>query len=158
MKFDNNSRGDDIMNEIHTAAEFLNKVYENAVMGEEAVNMVSDKVEDEALIKELERQSGEYKRLAHEAHTALTAIEEEPDRQSPLSKLGLWSGIQLNTLTDRSSDKIAEIMIQGGIMGVIDITRLLKEYPSVSEEYRHTAEQLIAFQEDAIQKMKQFLG
>ena len=43
-------------------------------------------------------------------------------------------------------------------MGVVDLTRLLKEYSEIPEGYRSCAENLIQFEEDAVQKMKPFLG
>lgn len=146
------------MNAQSRSAEFLNKALENSVMGAEAVKMLFEKVEDEKMMSELKRQYEEYGKHTKAIIEALDSEGLEPDKQGALSKLGLWSGIQLNTLTSRSNDKLAEIMIQGSIMGVIDLTRLLKEYPEIPDGYRKCAENLISFEEEAIQKMKEFLG
>ena len=146
------------MNAQSRSAEFLNKALENSVMGAEAVKMLFEKVEDEKMMSELKRQYEEYGKHTKAVIEALDCEGLEPDKQSSLSKLGLWSGIQLNTLTSRSNDKLAEIMIQGSIMGVIDLTRLLKEYSEIPDGYRKLAEDLISFEEEAIQKMKVFLG
>ena len=146
------------MNAQSRSAEFLNKVLENAVMGAEALKMLFEKVEDEKMMSELKRQYEEYGKHTKAVIEALDSEGLEPDKQGALSKLGLWSGIQLNTLTSRSNDKLAEIMIQGSIMGVIDLTRMLKEYSEIPDGYRKTAEDLISFEEDSVQKMKEFLG
>lgn len=146
------------MNAQSRSAEFLNKVIDNAVMGAEAVKMLFDKVEDDKMAAELKREYECYGEHTKRAIEELDKENLEPEKQSKMAKLGLWSGIQLNTLTTRSNDKLAEIMIQGSIMGVIDLSRLLKEYSEIPEGYRDCAVDLIKFEEDSIQKLKAFLG
>ena len=146
------------MNAQSRSAEFLNKVLDNAVMGAEAVKMLFEMVEDDKMMSELKREYEDYGKHAKAAIEALASEGLDPEKQGAFSKLGLWSGIQLNTLTSRSNDKLAEIVIQGAVMGVIDLTRLLKEYSEIPDGYRKIAEDLISFEEDSVQKMKGFLG
>ncbi len=138
--------------------EFLNKIYENAHMASEAIDMLLPKVENENLSNELNEEKAEYGKFCDGCIKLLEESSKKPKPQNPLSKLGLWSGIQLNTLTDRSDDKIAEIMIQGNDMGVVDITRLLNEYDNLEEKYKNLAESLVSFEEESTQIMKDFLG
>ena len=107
---------------------------------------------------ELNEEKAEYGKFCDGCIKLLEESGKKPKPQNPLSKLGLWSGIQLNTLTDRSDDKIAEIMIQGNDMGVVDITRLLNEYDNLEEKYKNLAESLVSFEEESTQIMKDFLG
>ncbi|MBQ5995575.1 MAG: hypothetical protein IJL63_06945 [Clostridia bacterium] len=137
---------------------FLEKVYDNAAMGEEAINMLSEKVEDEKMMNELKWQTEQYTTFSHDAHMALTELGAEPKNPSTVSKLGLWSGIQLNTLMSKSNDKLAEIMIQGSTMGIIDMARVLREYEDVPEAYLEIARRLIDFLEESVDRMKNFLG
>ena len=138
--------------------EFLNKIYENATMGGESVSMLVEKVKDKDVLLELQRQHSEYTKIAGDTVKALAKEKAIPKEQSPISKIGLWSGVQMNTLTDRSNDKIAEMMIQGSTMGIIDLSRLMKEYSDISEDYRKIGQELIKLEEDGSQRMKQFLG
>jgi len=64
----------------------------------------------------------------------------------------------MNTAFDKSPDKIAEMMMQGSMMGVIDMSRTLKEYGDTPEDCRKLGENLIKLEENSIQKMKQYLG
>ena len=146
------------MNEDVRYEEFLNKIYENAHMASEAIDMLLPKVENEDLSNELNEEKAEYGKFCDGCIKLLEESGKKPKPQNPLSKLGLWSGIQLNTLTDRSDDKIAEIMIQGNDMGVVDITRLLNEYDKLEEKYKNLAESLVSFEEESTQIMKDFLG
>lgn len=146
------------MSEENRNVEFLNKVYENATMGGESISMLSEKVEDRDVLLELQRQHSEYTKIAGDTVQALAQEKAVPKKQSAISKMGLWSGVQMNTLTDRSSDKIAEMMIQGSTMGIIDLSRLMKEYSDIPDDYRKIAENLIKLEENGSQRMKQFLG
>ena len=146
------------MNEDVRYEEFLNKIYEKAHMASEAIDMLLPKVENEDLSNELNEEKAEYGKFCDGCIKLLEESGKKPKPQNPLSKLGLWSGIQLNTLTDRSDDKIAEIMIQGNDMGVVDITRLLNEYDNLEEKYKNLAESLVSFEEESTQIMKDFLG
>ena len=40
-----------------------------------------------------------------------------------------WMGVEMNTLTDKSNSKIAELMIQGTNMGIIEGVKLLNHNP-----------------------------
>lgn len=146
------------MKEENRNVEFLNKIYENATMGGESVSMLSEKVEDKDVLLELQRQHSEYTKIAGDTVQALAQENAIPKEQSPISKMGLWSGVQMNTLTDRSNDKIAEMMIQGSTMGIIDLSRLMREYSDIPEDYRKIGQDLINLEEDGYQRMKQFLG
>lgn len=82
---------------------------------------------------------------------------EVPKEQSPMAQFGMWSGVQFNTMLDRSADKIAEMMMQGSTMGIIDMVRTLKEYPNVPPTAKRIGEDLIKLEENSMQKMKQYL-
>lgn len=42
--------------------------------------------------------------------------------------------INLNTLVNKTSSHISEMLIQGSTMGIIDITKRIKEYPNANKE------------------------
>lgn len=140
------------------AVEFLNKIYENSTMGEESISMLSEKVEDSQMLSELQYQHSQYSKITNDTVNALSEEKALPKESSPMSQMGLWSGIQMNTLKDRSSDKIAEMMIQGSTMGIIDLSRTLKQYNDVDSKYKKIGEELIKLEENSSQRMKEFLG
>ena len=133
------------MKEKSRTEEFLNKVYENAEMCCESISMITEKVENPSLLSELQSE--------HRAYTDLSG-----EAKGPLAQFGVWSGIQMNTAFDKSPDKIAEMMMQGSMMGIIDMSRTLKEYGDTPEDCRKLGENLIKLEENSIQKMKQYLG
>lgn len=146
------------MKEQNRSVEFLNKVYENSTMGEESITMLSEKVEDTEMLTEMQYQHQEYSKITNNTVSALSKEKALPKDKNPLAQMGLWSGVQMNTMTDRSTDKIAEIMIEGSTMGIIDMARTLKQYPDIEPEYKAIGESLIKLEENSSQRMKSFLG
>lgn len=139
-------------------SEFLNKVYKNAKMGGESVRYVSEKANDPALLSDLQCQHKAYTDLQNRAAEALAETCEMPKEQSPVAQAAIWSGVQMNTMLDKSPDKIAEMMIQGSMMGVIDMTRTLGRYGDMPANLKKIGEDLVKLEENSIQKMKQYLS
>lgn len=146
------------MQEKNRTVDFLNKVYKNAQMGEESITYLTDKVDDPQLLSDLQCQHKEYTDIADKAVGELSKQQALPQKQNPLSQIGVFAGVQMNTLTDKSPDKIAEMMIQGSMMGVIDMTRTLKEYSDTPSNVQKIGQDLIKLEENSIQKMKQYLS
>ncbi len=137
--------------------EFLTKIYQNARMGCDSISYVSEKSKDEGLKKSLLKQHEQYNNIAQDATKLLSESGEAAKEKNPVSKAMLWSSVQMNTLADKTSDHIAEMMIQGSMMGVIDLSRDLKRYSDTDKNVQKLGEKLIEIEEDNIQNMKSFL-
>lgn len=137
--------------------EFLNKIYQNAQMGSNSITYVSEKTTDKNLLTQLQIQLQEYNEIASEAANALLESDNIPKEKSPLSQVGLWSGVQMNTLVDKSSSHIAEMMMQGNSMGVIDMAKAIRKYKNADEKTIALGEKLIKTEEENFQRMKPFL-
>ena len=138
--------------------EFLNKIYKNSAAGSESISFLKEKVEDKNLLGDLQYQHMEYQNIRNRASAELSKMGEVPKEQTPFAQMGMWSGIQMNTMLDRSPDKIAEMMIQGSTMGIIDMVRTIKQFPDVPEASKQIGEDLIKLEENSMQKMKQYLA
>lgn len=143
------------MNDRNT--EFLTKIYQNAKMGCDSISYVSEKSKDEDLKQSLLKQHEQYSNVAQDAAELLNEKGEPAKDKNPMSKAMLWSGVQMNTLADKSSDHIAEMMIQGSMMGVIDLSRDLKRYSDTDSSVQKLGEKLIDIEEKNIQNMKDYL-
>lgn len=146
------------MEQENRTVDFLNKVYKNAQMGEESITFLTKKIDDAELMSDLQCQHKEYTDIADQAVTALSEQQALPKEQNPMAQISVWSGVQMNTMLDKSPNKIAEMMIQGSMMGVIDMTRTLKEYSDTPTNVQKIGQDLIKLEENSIQKMKQYLS
>ena len=74
-----------------------------------------------------------------------------------MAKAGMWLGLQAETLTDRSDAHIAEIVIQGATMGVIEMTKALNNYGDADPRARGIASDFVVRQNEVIDRQKGFL-
>ncbi len=139
-------------------AEFLNKVYQNAHMASESIATVSQKVQDKNLLSDLQTQHQQYTAITSKATTELANENEFPSEKSMLEQAMTWGGIQMNTAFDKTPDRIAEMMIQGSTMGIIDMTRTIKQYSDVPQNIKALGYELVTIEENNVQRMKNYLG
>lgn len=60
-------------------------------------------------------------------------------------------------MTDRSVSHLAEMLIIGSNMGVIDAIKNLRKYSDAEAEIRNLMTRLLAFEEHNIEQLKKFL-
>ena len=135
----------------------LQSIVENGRMGEEACDQLLEVTRNMEMREELMRERQFYANAAQEAELRLSAQGIKPRPKGAMARMGLWMGTQINTATDRSSAHIADIVIQGATMGIIEITKLRNSNPDADAEAQGIASRLIADQQAAIEKLKAFL-
>ena len=135
----------------------LDELSKGACMGRDAIHFIMAKVEDENLKKELDRQYREYKEISEEINKIYPEYsEDEPHKTSAMNKMMTWYGIEMKTLMDSSTSKIAELLMQGTNMGIIEGRRLLND-KNTDEEINKLVEKYVQVQETAVEKLKPFL-
>ena len=135
----------------------LDELSKGACMGRDAIHFIMDKVEDENLKKELDRQYREYKEISEEINKIYPEYsEDEPHKTNAMNKVMTWYGIEMKTLMDSSTSKIAELLMQGTNMGIIEGRRLLND-KDTNKEINKLVEKYVQVQETAVEKLKPFL-
>lgn len=144
----------DDQNEINVLDE-LNK---GACMGKDAIHFILDKVKDKDLKKELNNQYQKYKSISNRINKIYNQYNKEdtPHETSAMNKIMTWYGIEMKTFMDQSTSKIAELLLQGTNMGIIEGRKLLN-HKHTNEEVRELAQEYVDMQEDAVEKLKSFL-
>lgn len=135
----------------------LDELNKGACMGRDAIHFIMDKVKDDNLRKELNRQYAKYKETNEKICKLYPEYNEgEPHKTGTMNKVMTWYGIEMKTLLDDSTSKIAELLMQGTNMGIIEGRRLLND-KNMDEDVHKICEEYVAFQEDAVEKLKPFL-
>ena len=135
----------------------LDELNKGACMGIDAINYVLDKVKDEQLHKELEIQYSKYQNILDEISRIYPEYsDKKPHETNIINKALTWYGIEMKTLTDNSTSKIAELLVQGTNMGIIEGKKLLN-HKETDKEVTRLIKEYIKIQEDSIEKLKQFL-
>ena len=67
-----------------------------------------------------------------------------------------WYGIEMRTMTDDTTSKLAELLMQGTNMGIIEGRRLLN-HKTTDENVHRLVQEYVDMQEEAVENLKQFL-
>lgn len=137
--------------------QLLRDVARNARTGEEAISQLMEKVESAEMRGELDRELQQYQSTARQAESALAAAGGTPEPIGIMQKAGMWAGTQMNTLTDRSNAHIAEMVIQGATMGIIEMTKARNSCPDADPGAAGIASRFIVDQNDIIERQKAYL-
>lgn len=133
------------------------EIQRNTEMAMKAIDAISDKVYDEHLSMQINKQSLKYAEIRNEAYDKLLEARAEPYKSSYLQNLMLNGGIQYNTLLNTSTSKIAELMIKGSNMGVLEMNKVLNHNEAADAQSVALANHLIDFEAKNIERLKKYL-
>ncbi len=135
----------------------LNELNKGLKMGMDSISNVSEKVQDDRFKQDLKYQYDEYNKILNEVNDELTNYDDFPKEINPMQKAMGWMGVEMNTMMDKSNSKIAELMIQGTNMGIIEGVKLLNQNPDADEEVKNVLNKFIKFQENTVEQLKKYL-
>ena len=135
----------------------LNELNKGIKMGMNSISDVSEKVQDDRFKEDLKYQYDEYNKILNEVNQELTNYNDFPKELNPMQKAMGWMGVEMNTITDKSNSKIAELMLQGTNMGIIEGVKLLNQNPDADEEVKNVLNEFIKFQENTVEQLKKYL-
>ena len=137
--------------------EFLNTLYQTAKMGEDNIKTILKTVNAEEIKTDLQTQMNGYNTFSYRVQQEMTKHDDVPKENGPMQKLMAYTGVRMNTMKDASPSHIAEMLIQGSTMGIIQETETLKKYPDADEPIKQIAQDLIQFEQNSIERLKQYL-
>ena len=138
--------------------ELLAEVYRNCQLALESISDVLPEVEDEALKEEISRQHEEYEKISAKAAMLAKDKALEVKEPNPVKKAMMWTSVKMNTLADNSRAHIADMMIQGTVMGITSLKTSYGERPENDDkEISALASELIAMEENFEERLKSFL-
>lgn len=133
------------------------EIQRNTDMALKAIDTISDKVYDDQLAMQISRQSLKYSEIHNAAKKQLVAAKADTYHGNHLSDFMLKAGIQYNTLLNTSTGHIAELMIKGSNMGVLEMEKVLNHNEDADMKSVALARQLIDFEEKNVQRLIKYL-
>ena len=138
--------------------ELLQFVHKNVEMGRETIPKVKELVEEPEFRRALDGQLEEYNKIAAQTEAAICRRGAEPQEPGQLSEAMSSLMLRMKTLADPSPSHIAEMMIQGSTMGVVQMTRRIHELKDRGDrEAVDLACRLLKTEENNIKQLKSFL-
>lgn len=140
-------------NNINTLDE-LNK---GCCMGMDALEVILEKVKGKEFKKLLQKQYDDYAEISDKISDLYPKYsDKDPHETSTMNKAMTWYGIQMKTITDSSESKLAELLLKGTNMGIIEGRKLLNN-KNMDKKIEELLNDYVKIQESCIEKLKKFL-
>ena len=137
--------------------KLLMSLADAANMGKDSVEMLENKTDDEKMLRELRHLAAQYEQSKTQVENRLRETGGKIKNKNPMAKAGVWMGIQMDTLTDQSNSHLADMLIQGTTMGVIDITKAKAACPEADAEATRIADEFLKNENESIETLKTYL-
>ena len=135
----------------------LDELNKGATMGINAINIVIKYVKDEKFKDALIKQYADYEAVSDKVKSIYKKHSlKKPHETSMKDKMMLASGIKMNTMKDKSNSKIAEILIEGTTMGIIEGRKMLNN-KDIDKEIYKLISAFVKIQEECVERLKLYL-
>ena len=140
------------------AEEVLAEIYRNAQLALQSISNILPQVEDEEIRTELLAQHEVYEQFSAKAAVLAKDKGIELKEPNPFKKAMMWGSIKMNTLTDNSRAHIADMMVQGTVMGNTSLRTSASEFePDGDEEIYALLDEMLKAEEQFEKKWKEYL-
>ena len=140
-----------------TEINVLDELNKGACMGQDAIHFIMDKVEEKQLKKVLEKQYKKYNEITDKISKLYPEYStKKPHETNAMNKAMTWYGIEMKTMMDDTTSKLAELLMQGTNMGIIEGRRLLN-HKHTDEKVNELVSEYVNMQENAVENLKHFL-
>lgn len=140
--------------------ELLEYIYQNSEMGKYTIEkMINElKGKDNKIIKDAEDILKKYEIFYKDLKKQLKKENVKPKDSSLLSKMGASMGIKKEIISDNSDASIADMLIKGMSMGILDIEKKLSQYDEIANKKSiKLAKDFLKFQQESITELKKYL-
>ena len=138
--------------------EALAEIYRNAQLALQSISNILPAVEDETLRDLLSRQHEDYEQFSARASILARDMGLELKDPNPMKKMMMWGSIKMSTMTDNSRSHIAEMMVQGTVMGITALKATIGDVPvDGNEKIIALLEEMIKAEEEYEKTWKEYL-
>ena len=138
--------------------DVLDELNKGCAMGMDAIRDILEKVEDSEFKKVLEVEFDKYKDIHHRIEKKYEDYsKEEPTETSAMNKVMTSMMTDMKLMKDHSDSKIAELLLQGTNMGIIEGRKLLNNKEKLDEEVEEILKDYIKMQEESVEIYKEYL-
>ncbi|WP_343208938.1 hypothetical protein [Anaerolentibacter hominis] len=137
--------------------ELLNYIYQNSQMGVLTISQLLEIVTDKEFQTVLKEQLREYKIFHHKSKELLNQHGLDEKGLSRMEKVRTNFMIDIQTMNDKSSNHIAEMMMTGSTMGIINALRNSRKYKDAEKNILDLMKNLLHMEEKNFEELKKFV-
>ena len=135
----------------------LDEINKGCSMGLEAIDMLLKKVDSHSFRDVLVSMHEDYVSISDEIKEIYHSYtDDEIHKINTPEKMMAWMGIMKDTMMNDSVSKIAEVMINGTVMGIIEGRKILN-HKKMDKKIHNIVDKYIKVQEKYLNKLKEFL-
>ena len=136
----------------------LDEVNKGATMGMDAIHFVYDKAYNTEFKNVLNVEYNKYQKISERVNNLYDNYsDKEPHETNAMNKMMTWYGIQMKTMADGTTSKLAELLMQGTNMGIIEGRRLLNANQNAENNVKNILNDFVVMQEDSVETLKKYL-
>jgi len=145
-------------NKITSEEAILSHIYEGAMMGTDTMVKLIEKTEDKKLVEDITCQMNGYQNFANMSRKKLVDMNVTPKEASYFTKIPAVIGTEINTAIDNSPSHIAEMIINGSTMGIIELKKEMNRYSNnCADDVVQMGNDMLTFEENNVDRMKRYL-
>ena len=140
--------------------ELLTYLYQDADMALDNLTMLINKLnkKDNKIKKVVEGQIKGYENYLKKVKNYIKENNYDIQSKPLVSKFGAYMGINMEVMKDNSDSRMADMLIQGFTMGVVNVTKKIDTYKGdANKEILKLAKEFKKFQEVNIELLKKYL-
>lgn len=136
--------------------QLLREISKNVKMGGDSIVDLLDKADDKHFRGEMTLELEKYREFEKTASSKLSERGLKPAEVTPMAKMGAKVGMVFNTMLDTTTSHLAEMMINGATMGIVDLEKQLNRggYSSDTENF---AREVLNFEKSTVERLGQYL-
>jgi len=137
----------------------LNEINKGCKMAMESIDLIlkKDLGENKEFVDELNHEYNEYEKISIKVQNLFDAYSsDEPQETNMVDKMMLWSGIEMKTIMDESISKLADIMMNGVNMGIIEGIKI-KNNKKLDKMVIDIIDEYIEMQQNNYNNLKSYL-
>ena len=125
----------------------LDEVNKGATMGMDAISYVSEKVKDGDFKQVLNVEYDKYQNISNRVNELYSNYSsKEPHETNAMNKM-----------TDDTTSKLSELLMQGTNMGIIEGRRLINQNNNIAPDVENILNDFVTMQEDSVETLKKYL-
>lgn len=143
------------MNEL----EFYRELYKSSDIGFDTITQLLPKVENKKLRHDMALHMDGYRYFSRVAEERLTEAHEKATKEATIRQIPTRLNTAMHTMFDSSAPHIAELMINGSNMSILDMNKHLNRLREEkgTEQASELCQNVIDFEENNIKRMKKYI-
>lgn len=137
--------------------ELLNFVYQNAKMGTSSIDHLLPAIQDKKFESLVLEQRKDYEKICKRVEKYLKKEKKKPEDLDLMAKVNSYIAVKMDTARDDHISHLAEMLIKGSNMGIIQIKKHMNQYSRVEKEVMAIANELLEREEKNLEELKPYL-